>query len=152
MITEHQLPDPKVVEETLGVMRNAVMSAYRSQDEQIEAAQSLIEEAEAEKARLRETYPMFFSEFPSKSDGTGGPTVVVMNRVLRALAEHPGMTRSQLARHMSYSTSWVSKCVHELNANQPVEIIQYGKKGRLVTYTLTAAGNRLVDRGGLREA
>jgi len=133
-------------------MRSSVLGAFRVQQEQIDAAENLIAEARAEQARLRRTYPVFFPDQQQASGGhsKGTPTPASQNQLLRVVAEHPGITRKRTARLVNFSESWVSAVVKELNLREDPPI-QFGRSGRMLTYTLTAAGEHLINNGGIQD-
>jgi DNA-binding MarR family transcriptional regulator len=146
------LPDPAEVEQLLGTMRRAVLEAYEDQGRLIREAEQMIEDARKEQTRIRKAYPTFFPDHQRQlGHARGTPTAQSQNQVLRVLAEHPAVTRRRLAKLVNYSESWVSQVIKELNAREGPAIVQYGRSGRMTTYTLTADGEELVNIGGVRD-
>lgn len=147
------LPDPDEIAALLASMRDTVTRAYAEQQEEIDEARAIIEAAEAKKAELRQRYPMFFEQAAPKSPSAAkpafSPSPQAQNQLLRILAEHPGVTRRRAARLVNFSESWVGYAVKALNSRPEGAVIAFGKSGRLQTLTLTEAGMKLADNGGV---
>jgi predicted transcriptional regulator len=143
------LPSPQEVAAVWERMRETVLTAYRRQEEDIAQARQIIAEAEAEQARLRDQYPVFFPERPEpRRSGGGTPTVEQMNTMLRTLAEHPDQTLKQLQRRLNFSDSWTARIIKEIEVRGPY--VERSRHGRSFIYRLTADGTHVLNRGGIR--
>ena len=152
------LPNPEEIQRLLSSMRASVLNAYDKQTADIQEAEAMIEAAKAEQARLREVYPMFFPPREAASGKGGGhshgtPKAEHQNLFMRLVAEHPNLPRRRLAKQMNLSESWLTRIEQTLNQIPGGPMVQHGPKhGRLMTYALTEAGQRLLDGGGVRDS
>jgi predicted transcriptional regulator len=146
------LPAPEDVRRTFEQMKTAVMAAYAERTRDIEDARGIIATAEAEQAAIRERYPMFFPEEAQAAAAArrnrGTPSVEQMNKALRVIADHPDQTIKQLARRLNYSDSWVSLTIQTLNRQR--SLVSRERHGRSRIYRLTADGQQVLNRGGIR--